>query len=415
MTVSNSIAAMKDEIAAYRRELHQNPQTSYEETFASELVAAKLTEWGIPFTRGLAVTGIVATIEGQKTDSGKTIGLRADMDALDMTDQSGQPWMSKIPGKMHGCGHDGHTAMLLGAAKYLSETRNFNGKIHLIFQPAEEGGAGAIRMIKEGLFKQFPMNAVFGMHNWPGLPKGTIGLRSGPIMASSDTFEMTVTGKGGHAAIPQLIVDPIVAGSHIVTALQTIVSRQLDPVDQGVVSVTNFHAGSGASNVIPAQAKLSGTYRSFRVETRALLKQRIEEISTTIAKAFNTTLEINFGDGYDPTINSPAESEFCFGIARDLAGDQNVVNVEPCMGAEDFGAMLQEVPGCYVWMGQGLPDSPNSPHNKGLHNTGYDFNDDIIPMGIEYWAKLAEAALPLKNNYRVIRGEAGSASPCPCP
>lgn len=395
MTLSNSIAAMKDEIAAYRRELHQNPQTSYEETFASDLVAKKLTEWGISFTRGMAVTGIVATIEGQKTDSGKSIGLRADMDALNMTEESGQPWASKNPGKMHGCGHDGHTAMLLGAAKYLSETRNFNGTVHLIFQPAEEGGAGAIRMIKEGLFKKFPMDKVFGMHNWPGMKKGTLGLRPGPIMASTDSFEITITGKGGHAALPHLNVDPIMAASHIVTALQTIVSRQIDPIDQAVVSVTNLKGGSGATNVIPDSVFLSGTFRSFKVETRKLLKFRIEEIATSIAKAMNTKLDIKFNDGYDPTINSVEESVFCANVAREMLGDANVnANVEPCMGAEDFGAMLQEVPGCYIWMGQSV-DKADSPHNKFLHNTGYDFNDDIIPTGIEYWARLTEAALPL--------------------
>lgn len=395
MTTINSIADMKDEIAAYRRELHQNPQTSYEETFASDLVQRKLTEWGIPFTSGMAVTGIVATIEGQKTDSGKSIGLRADMDALDMVEASGQPWASKIPGKMHGCGHDGHTAMLLGAAKYLASTRNFNGKVHLIFQPAEEGGAGAIKMIEEGLFQKFPMNAVYGMHNWPGMAKGTIGLRPGPIMASSDSFEMTITGKGGHAALPHFNIDPIVAASQIVTALQSIVSRQVDPVDQAVVSITNFHAGSGASNVIPDKAVLSGTYRAFRVETRALLRKRIEEISATIAKAYNTTFELKVNDGYDPTINTAEESLFAANVARDVVGEGNVnANVEPCMGAEDFGAMLQNVPGCYIWMGQAEKDA-KSPHNKGLHNVGYDFNDDIIPMGVEYWARLAEAALPL--------------------
>ena len=397
MTLSNSIAAMKDEIAAYRRELHQHPQTSYEETFASDLIMRKLTEWGIPFKSGIAVTGIVATIEGQKNDSGKTIGLRADMDALNMVEESGQAWASKTPGKMHGCGHDGHTAMLLGAAKYLSETRNFNGKVHLIFQPAEEGGAGAIRMIKEGMFKDFPMNAVFGMHNWPGMERGTIGLRPGPIMASTDSFEITITGRGGHAAMPNLNIDPIVAGSHIVTALQTIVSRQIDPVDQAVVSVTNFKAGSGASNVIPQTAFLSGTFRSFRVETRKFLKQRIEEIVINVAKTFMATASIKFNDGYDPTINSAEESVFCADVARALVGDQNVnANVDPCMGAEDFGAMLQEVPGCYIWMGQGEPKNPDSPHNRGLHNTGYDFNDEIIPLGIEYWARLTEAMMPLE-------------------
>lgn len=395
MTLSNSIAAMKEEIAACRRDLHQNPQTSYEETFASDLVAQKLTEWGITFERGMAVTGIVATIEGQKKTSGKAIALRADMDALDIIEKSGQPWASKIPGKMHGCGHDGHTAMLLGAAKYLSETRNFDGTVHLIFQPAEEGGAGAIRMIEEGLFKKYPVNAVFGMHNWPGMKMGEIGLRPGPIMASSDSFEITITGKGGHAAMPHLNIDPLLAAAHVVTALQSIVSRQVDPIDQGVMSITNFNSGTGASNVIPGNAKLTGTYRAFRVETRTMIRQRIEEITRAVSAAFNTTAEFLFNDGYDPTINSVEESIFCANIARDLVGHDNVnANVEPCMGAEDFGAMLQEAPGCYIWMGQSVPDK-DSPHNKGLHNAGYDFNDEIIPLGVEYWARLAEGFLPL--------------------
>lgn len=397
MSLINSIAAIKDEITACRRELHQNPQTSYEETFASDLVAKKLTEWGIPFKRGIAVTGIVATIEGQKNTSGKAIGLRADMDALDMIEASGQAWASKIPGKMHGCGHDGHTAMLLGAAKYLSETRNFDGKVHLIFQPAEEGGAGAIRMIEEGLFKDFPMQSVFGMHNWPGIPKGKISLRTGPIMASSDSFEITLTGKGGHAALPHLTIDPIVAGSQIVVALQSIVARGVDPIDQGVVSITNFKAGYGASNVIPESAFLSGTFRSFRVETRKFLQRRIEEIATAVAGAMQVKIEIIINDGYDPTINSKAEAEFCAKVARSVVGDANVdEDVAPCMGAEDFGAMLQEVPGCYIMMGQGEPDKKVSPHNKFLHDTGYDFNDEIIPTGIEYWARIAEAAMPLE-------------------
>lgn len=396
MTTINSIADMKDEIAAYRRSLHENPQTAYEETFASDLVAEKLAQWGIPFERGLAKTGIVATIEGQKNDSGAAIGLRADMDALDIVEKSGQPWASKIDGKMHGCGHDGHTAMLLGAAKYLNETRNFNGRVHLIFQPAEEGGAGAIKMISEGLFKKYPVKAVFGMHNWPGMKMGEIGLRSGPIMASSDSFEMTITGKGGHAALPHFNVDPIVAGSHIVTALQTIVSRQIDPVDQAVVSITNFKSGTGAWNVIPDTAILTGTFRAFKVETRKFLQQRIQEIGEGIASALGCGFKLHVNDGYDPTINSPAESEFCASIARALVGEDNVnANVEPCMGAEDFGAMLQEVPGCYIWMGQSVA-SKDSPHNKGLHNAGYDFNDDIIPLGIEYWARVTEAALPLE-------------------
>ncbi len=394
MTLSNSIAAMKDEIAAYRRELHQNPQTSYEETFASDLVMRKLTEWGIPFKSGIAVTGIVATIEGQKNDSGKTIGLRADMDALNMVEESGQPWASKTNGKMHGCGHDGHTAMLLGAAKYLSETRNFDGKVYLIFQPAEEGGAGAIKMIEEGLFKQFPADKVFGLHNWPMMPKGKIGMRPGPIMASADHFEIIVKGKGGHAAMPQFGVDPIIAASYIVTALQTIVSRNIDPVDQGVVTVSNYNGGTGADNVIPDTVRLLGTVRAFKPATRDFIERRIGEISNHIAAAFGAQAEYNYTRGYDPTINSAAETQMCADIARRLFGEQHVMaDVDPCMGAEDFGAMLVEKPGCYIWMGQGT-GNPESPHDHGLHNAAYDFNDDIIPMGVEYWAELVETALP---------------------
>jgi hippurate hydrolase len=397
MSRINSIADMAPEIAAYRRELHENPQTSYEETFASNLIASKLKEWGIPFEQGIAVTGIVATIEGQSNKSGRAVGLRADIDALDIIEKSGQPWASKTLGKMHGCGHDGHTAMLLGAAKYLAETRNFDGKVHLIFQPAEEGGAGAVKMIEEGLFKKYPVNAVFGMHNWPGMKKGTIGLRKGPIMASTDQFYITLTGKGGHAAMPHLSTDPIIMASHLVTALQTIASRQIDPVDQAVISVTNFNSGTGATNVIPDEAKLVGTYRSFKPETRKFIGQRIKEITASIASLYGGTFSIEFKDGYDPTINTSDEAEFCAAIATSLVGPDNVnANVEPCMGAEDFGAMLQEVPGCYIWMGQGEPDQPDSPHNKGLHNAGYDFNDTIIPMGMEYWARVVEAALPLE-------------------
>ncbi len=396
MSLSNSIPAIAEEVTAYRRALHENPQTSYEETFASNLVADKLTEWGIQFERGIAVTGIVATIKGTQTDSGGAIGLRADMDALNIVEKSGQPWSSKTPGKMHGCGHDGHTAMLLGAAKYLSETRNFNGTVHLIFQPAEEGGAGAVKMIEEGLFEKYPVDAVFGMHNWPMMPKGTIGLRSGPIMASTDEFVITITGKGGHAAMPHLSIDPVPVAAQIVTALQTIVSRTIDPIDQAVVSVTNINGGTGASNVIPDAVTLIGTYRTFRTETRALVGKRISEIVDTFAKALQCQATCKFKDGYDPTINSPAESAFCADVARALVGAENVNdNVEPCMGAEDFGAMTQKVPGCYIWMGQGEAN-PDSPHNKGLHNAGYDFNDSVIAQGIEYWASVSEKFLPLK-------------------
>lgn len=396
MTLSNSITTIAEEVTAARRALHENPQTSYEETFASNLIAQKLTEWGITFERNWAETGIVATIHGNKTDSGKAIALRADMDALDIIETSGQPWSSKTPGKMHGCGHDGHTAMLLGAAKYLADTRNFNGTVHLIFQPAEEGGAGAVKMIEQGLFEKFPVDAVFGLHNWPMMPKGTIGLKPGPIMASTDDFKIVVSGRGGHAALPHGTIDPVPAAAQLITALQTIVSRVVDPVDQAVVSVTNINGGTGATNVIPDSVTLTGTFRTFRNETRALVRRRVLDMAQTIPRAFQCEATCTFKDGYDPTINSPLESAFCADVARALLGAENVNDsVEPCMGAEDFGAMTQKVPGCYIWLGQGEPDKKDSPHNKGLHNAGYDFNDSIIPLGIEYWARITEKYLPL--------------------
>jgi hippurate hydrolase len=392
MSIRNSIQALKEEITAYRRAMHENPQTAYEEKFASGLVADKLKEWGIEFQSGIATTGIVATIKGQK-NSGRTIGLRADMDALDILEEKNKPWISKTPGKMHGCGHDGHTAMLLGAAKYLNDTKNFDGTVHLIFQPAEEGANGAATMIKEGLFKKFPCDAVFGLHNWPGLPRGTIAMRPGPIMAAADRFSITLRGKGGHAAMPNLTIDPIVVASHIVTALQTLVSRSVDPVDTAVISVTNLNAGTGAFNVIPETATLSGTLRSFKPETRKFLTARITEMTRDIARSFGAEAVCKFTEGYDPTVNSPKETAFCASIARKIAKNVDD-NVEPCMGAEDFGAMLAERPGCYIWMGQAEPDSASN-HNKGLHTPQYDFNDEIIPLGIEYWARVVEESLPL--------------------
>lgn len=394
MTVRNSIHALAGEIVACRRALHENPQTAYEETFASQMIADKLTEWGIPFERGIAATGIVATIEGERTGSGKTIGLRADMDALDILEKSGQDWSSKTPGKMHGCGHDGHASMLLGAAKYLSNNRDFNGKVHLIFQPAEESGHGAEKMIAEGLFERFPMQAIYGMHNWPTLPKGVIALNPGPIMASSDTFELVFHGKGGHAAMPESTVDPLVLAAQFVTDVQALVSRCVDPVDAAVVSITNFNCGTGAKNVIADTAILTGSVRAFKPETRAMLERRIGDLAHALAGFHGAQAEYSYTKQCDPTINHADHAALCADVARKTAGEASVItNVLPCMAAEDFGSMLQKVPGCYIWMGQGEPDTPESPHNKGLHHPGYDFNDSIIPMGIEYWVRLVETAL----------------------
>lgn len=396
MSIRNSIQTLKDEIADMRRSLHENPQTAYEETFASDLVAEKLTEWGISFERDIAVTGIVATIEGEKNSSGRAIGLRADMDALDIVEEGDKPHISKTPGKMHGCGHDGHTACLLGAAKYLSENRNFDGKVHLIFQPAEEGYGGAHKMIAEGLFERFPMDQVYGLHNWPKLPRGKIALRSGPIMAAADRFDITITGAGGHAAMPHRTNDPVIVGAQLVTALQTLASRSANPLDSVVISITNFNAGTGAFNVISDTAQLNGTLRSFDPETRTFMIKRIQEMVRDTATLFGASATCEFMEGgYDPTVNTEAETAFCEEIAKGIVGADNVdTSINPSMGAEDFGAMLQEKPGCYIWMGQGEPDE-SSHHNQGLHTPLYDFNDEIIPQAIEYWTQIVENSLPL--------------------
>jgi len=397
MSIRNSIQDMHEEITAYRRTMHENPQTAYEETFASDLVAEKLTEWGIPFEREIAVTGIVATIEGQQNDSGQSIGLRADMDALDIVEEHNKDWVSKTPGKMHGCGHDGHTAMLLGAAKYLSENKNFNGKVHLIFQPAEEGYGGAHKMIEEKLFERFPCDQVYGLHNWPKLPRGKIAMRPGPIMAAADRFDISITGIGGHAASPHKANDPIIVGTKLVTALQTLVSRTADPLDSIVISITNFNAGTGAFNVIPETAELSGTLRTFDPDTRAYMIKRITEMAEKAADLFGARAKCIFMEGgYDPTVNTHDETQISVQVAREIVGDEHVDdNVAPVMGAEDFGAMLQERPGCYIFIGQ-AEENPQSNHNHMVHTPQYDFNDDIIPLGIEYWVKLVETSLPLK-------------------
>ncbi|QTD45066.1 M20 aminoacylase family protein [Ottowia testudinis] len=400
MNLIEPILAQAAAITQLRREIHAHPELCFEEVRTANLVAAKLTEWGIPIHRGLGTTGVVGIVQGRDGGkSGRAIGLRADMDALPMTEFNTFAHASTQPGKMHACGHDGHTAMLLAAALHFSEHRNFDGTVYLIFQPAEEGGGGAREMIKEGLFEQFPMEAVFGMHNWPGMDVGKFAVSTGPVMASSNEFKITITGKGGHAALPHNGIDPVPIGCQIVQGFQTILTRNKKPVDAGVISVTMIHAGE-ATNVIPDSCEIQGTVRTFTFEVLDLIERRMKEISEGVSAAFGAECAFEFLRNYPPTINTPYEAEFCRRVMAGIVGEANAVPQEPTMGAEDFSYMLLEKPGAYCFIANGDGAHRGSyeggGHDAGpctLHNPHYDFNDDLIPLGGTYWVQLAEAWL----------------------
>lgn len=388
MTVIKEIKLLHDEMTEWRRDIHQHPELKFEENRTSDLVAAKLEEFGIEIHRGLAKTGVVGTI---RNGDGPSIGLRADMDALPLEEKNTFKHASSNPGKMHACGHDGHTAMLLGAAKHLAASKNFKGTVNLIFQPAEEGGGGGELMIKEGLFEMFPVDSVYGLHNWPGMPAGTFGVGSGPIMAAADMFDLTINGRGGHAALPDQCIDPIVVASQVVSALQTITSRNTHPVDSVVITVTQIHAGD-AYNVIPDSVQMHGTVRTFQTETRDKIPSSMLRVAEGVCAAYGTTCELNYMSGYPATINSLPETEISAKAVVDLLGEDKIIlNPTPSMGAEDFSYMLEARPGCYVWLGIGP--------GKGeagcmLHSSRYDFNDDVLPTGASYWVKLVENELP---------------------
>ena len=382
-------------IQEIRRNIHAHPELRFEENRTSQLVAEALSSWGIEVFRGLGKTGVVGRLVGD-LGPGKMIGLRADMDALPLQEHNTFSHSSQNPGKMHACGHDGHTAMLLGAAEYLSNHRDFKGSVIFIFQPAEEGGAGAREMIKDGLFKQFPCDAVFGLHNWPGLAEGNFGVTAGPMMASSNTFEITIKGKGGHAALPHNSADPVLTGVQVVQALQSIVTRNKRPVDAAVLSVTQFHAGE-TSNVIPDSAFIGGTIRTFTLEVLDLMEQRLREIAEHTANAFDCHAEIVFSRNYPPLINHAKEVRFAGEVMKELVGEEQVdMDIDPTMGAEDFAFMLLEKPGCYVFLGNGDGDHRSVGHGMGpchLHNPSYDFNDALIPVGVSYLVKLTQRYL----------------------
>jgi amidohydrolase len=390
MNVLDSIVTQAASIVAIRKDIHAHPELCFQEQRTADVVAAKLTEWGIPVHRGMGTTGVVGIIKNGTSD--RAIGLRADMDALPLQEFNTFAHASKHEGKMHACGHDGHTAMLLSAAQHLAKHRNFDGTVYVIFQPAEEGGGGAREMIKDGLFKKFPMQAVFGMHNWPGAEVGTFAVSPGPVMASSNEFKITVHGKGSHAALPHNGVDPIVVASQMVQAFQNIITRNKKPVDAGVISVTMIHAGH-ATNVIPDSCEMQGTVRTFTLEVLDLIERRMKEVAEHICAANEARCEFEFVRNYPPTINHVKEAAFMREVMGEMVGTSNVIDQEPTMGAEDFSFMLQEIPGAYGFIANGDGAHREMGHGGGpctLHNPSYDFNDELIPLGGSLWVKMVE-------------------------
>jgi len=392
MKLIDDIICFQSELRQIRHAIHTHPELCFEEQRTSELIAQKLSEWNIPVLRGMGGTGVVGVIKNG--DGKRAIGLRADMDALPVQELNKFPHASRHPGKMHACGHDGHVAMLLGAAHHLVRHPTFDGIVYLIFQPAEEGGGGARRMMDDGLFGKCPMEAVFGMHNWPGMPVGAFGVTAGAMMASSNEFEVVVRGKGSHAAQPHKSADPITTALQIAQGWQTIITRNRNPLDAAVLSITQIHAGS-ATNVIPDEASLVGTVRTFSTSVLDLIEQRMRAVAEHIASAFDATIEFEFNRNYPPLINHARETAFAVEVMRSVVGAGNVdAEVAPTMGAEDFAFMLQEKPGCYVFIGNGEGSHRESGHGLGpcnLHNPCYDFNDELLPLGATYWVRLVEA------------------------
>ena len=385
MPILNRIADFHEDLTAWRRDIHAHPETAFEERRTSDVVAQHLQEFGIEIHRGLAGTGVVGTLKGSRPGP-RAIAIRADMDALDVHEKNGFQHSSTHKGKMHACGHDGHTTMLLGAARYLAESRNFAGTVHFIFQPAEENEAGGRVMVEQGLFEKFPVEAVYGMHNWPGLPLGQFAVRAGPLLASFDIFEIVVEGKGSHGAMPHIGIDPVVTAAQITLALQTIRSRNTHPLEGAVVSVTQVHGGD-TWNVIPDEVVLRGTTRSFKREVQDTIEDGIRRIAEGVAASQGAKVRVRYERRYPPTVNTEKETEIAAAAAAEVAGASNVIrDFTPSMGAEDFAFMLQARPGCYVLIG-------NGEESAGLHNPHYDFNDEVLTTGASYWARLVERVL----------------------
>ena len=387
MPIVNRVADLQPDIQAWRRDIHQHPELLYDVHRTAAFVADRLREFGCDeVVTGLGKTGVVGVIKGRKSVNGglKVIGLRADMDALPIAEETNLPYASKTPGKMHACGHDGHTAMLLGAARYLAETRNFAGQAVVIFQPAEEGGAGAAAMIKDGLMDRFGIEQVFGMHNGPGIPVGQFAIRTGPIMAATDSIDIKIEGLGGHAARPHKCIDSVLVGAQLIGGLQSIVSRTVDPLDSAVISICEFHAGN-ARNVIPQTAELRGTVRTLTDEVRALVEKRVREVVAGVAQMTGAKIDLVYERGYPVTVNHAAQTEIARRVAKEVGGDGAVAETDPMMGAEDFAYMLEARPGAFIFCGNG--------NTAGLHHPAYNFNDEAIVYGTSYWIRLVENSL----------------------
>ena len=393
------IAAFHPELTALRRDLHAHPEIGFEEHYTAQRVVESLKVCGVDeIHTGIGKTGVVAVIHGQRRESGRMIGLRADMDALPMTEHNDFAWKSTKPGMMHGCGHDGHTTMLVGAARYLAETRQFDGTAVLIFQPGEEGFAGAKAMIEDGLFERFPVQSVYGMHNWPQMKPGTVGVNPGPMMASADRITIEIIGKGGHGAHPYQTVDPVLVSAHIITAVQSIVSRNVRAIDSAVISICAMQAGDlGAYSVVPGKATLVGTVRTFNAEVQNMIEQRLQEVCSGVALGLGAAAHVKYERVYPATINSAAEARFAGDVAQRLLGHDHVDrNMDPSMGAEDFSFMLQVKPGAYLRLGQGLESGMGGCY---LHNSRYDFNDEVLPLGAALHAGLVEQGMPLPEGH----------------
>ena len=395
MNISENIKNIHKEVISWRHELHANPELCYEENWTSDFISEKLKLFGMEVFNGIGKTGVIGVLKGsgsQINKSNRSIGLRADMDALPIEEENNFDYKSKFLGKMHACGHDGHIAMLLGAAKILSKEKKFNGTVYFIFQPAEEGGGGGLKMINDGLFDNFPMESVWGLHNWPGLDVGEIAVHKGSVMASFDQFRVLINGIGGHAASPHLASDPILAASGMIQSIQQIVSRKQNPLDPVVVSVTKIESGT-AFNIIPQDANFIGTIRTLNSKTRSLVKEQFIDICNSAANAYGCTAKVEINEGYPVTINTSAESDIAIEVAKKIVKKKAVKdNLAPSMGAEDFAYMLEKKPGAYIWLGAGEGKS-----GCMLHNSKYDFNDEIIPLGISYWYNLVQNQLSVES------------------